>query len=154
MRHLRTFEDTQYTDIIKNYIDDYFNKINIKSDISKLNIRDFMMYDFSYNILFSNLIMCKTDYNGKGNDNYNIFYMLDVFVNEKNTPKPRELIYDIINNIYVENNLEKLFDEKLIELLKTSITNYTDFYNRNVKYLSDNVKKELRFYVDLEKYNL
>jgi hypothetical protein len=150
----RKYDEYQHVDSntitnMEKIIREHINEINIISKIKKLKLIDFETSDFIYREIFDNIITAST-YNDK-----NIYYKIDDFVRYNNiknsTPAIRNSVFDIINKIFDESNLENEFNKKLIKLFDK---NHEEYKYVDLDLINKTVRDACDYILDSKKYNI
>jgi len=171
MKYLKSFEDSfskysrdntykylnsEETTKIKDVIEKFIESKNLPDMIENLTNDDFQSYlgNFFYKDIYQNLLI------GSVYDEYNIYYVVDLYCKENNihgVPSIRNSMQDIINSVYIkkyEKLLTPLFDKKIIELIQENPNIYEELLELYEDELSDVVKKECEHIKVHGKYNL
>ena len=174
MKYLKTFEGRESSDYTKRteykyltteednllniFISDYIKKLNILDKIDSLTLSEIEQDGFEYRTIFNNLIGINNSYSDK-----NSFYNnIDKFIKEKNinssTQVNRNSIFKIEDKIYKSYKpdfVDKL-DNKIIEVVSnfTDLSKFKEYYKKNSDNFSSNVKKELSYILNADKFNI
>ena len=166
MKYLKTFEmdssmrrkpaykflSTENAEKIEVVIRAFIEEQNITDRISRLKLEDYIAHSFDYKEIFQSFV------SGKGYSFGNIYYVIDTFCDDEGMivkkPELRNSMEKLINKIFKELKIKNLLDKKLIKIFESKPLKYSSRFDIYEEELSDVVKKECKYILDAEKYNM
>lgn len=170
MKYLKLFEARTYTRkvkyqylddedtlILKDYIDNYIDKLEIDKSIKKMKLDDFG-YDFNYDEIWDDLVI-KGQYNDINGGN--LYKLVDNLIRYKSpigdqkysAPAIRNSMSKMLDFKYKALDIENKLNKRLIKIFEKIPDKYKEDY-ANDERIDDDVKDALRYIVDSDKYNL
>lgn len=166
MKFLKTFEDRKHVNYerdikykylneednikIKEFINNFFDKLNIFELIKKLKYTYFVDNDFNYHNIFDSLLTFVS----------NINIEVDLYCRKNNihadTSSLRNSMYNIINNFYnsIKKDFKNKLDEQLIKELQDKPEKYKTRYQQYGDKFSKKVKNECEYILTAKNFNL
>lgn len=160
MKYLKFFENReikyqylnkQDTLILKDFIDDYIDKLELDKSIRKLKLDDYGT-DFDYNEVWDELVIrgSYNDINGG-----NLYKLVDNIFRTKDcsTPAIRNSMSKILDFKYKSLGIEDKLNKRLIKIFEKNPDVYRKDYVDDF-YINDTVKDACQWILDSKKYNL
>lgn len=157
MKYLKLFENRQIkyqylnkqdTLILKDFIDDYLDKLELDKSIKKLKISSYE-FEFNYLEIWFDLII-----RGQYNES-NLYKLVDNLFRPKNYSSPaiRNSLEKILDFKYKSLDIENKLNNRLIEIFESNPKKYRKKYADN-PFINDTVKDACQWILDSKKYNL
>jgi hypothetical protein len=138
---------------IEKVIIDFIENEKILDKINNLVWGDYKINHFNYLDIFDSLLTPSNLYS-----HGNIYYVIDTYLRDNelhvSAPESRNTAFEIINKLYKEYKVKKLLDDRLIEILNRKPEKYKKIYDIYKGDFSKEVKKECKWMLDMNKYNL
>lgn len=164
MKYLQAFEersinyaymkDADDVTKMKSLVKDFIKDKKIIEEINDLTFYFFVKCHFSYRDVWDDLFTYTIENNNTIGRMVNIYQFIYSFKFKGTTPETRNTLFDIINDLYDEYNIEDKLNKKLIELLEKEPTKYPVKFKNYGDDLNDIVKDACRWMLDAKKYNL
>lgn len=163
MKYLKNFEERinyQYMKDVddvtkmKSLVRDFIKDKKIIEEIDNLTIYFFLKCQFLYRDVWSDLFKYVVE---NGNTIFrmiNIYQFIDFFKFKGTIPEKFNTLFDIINHLYDEYNIEDKLNKKLIKLLEKDPTKYPKRFEEYGDDLNDIVKDTCEWMLNVKKYNL